>query len=108
MDKEETPLEERRADPTAQHENDEAILDYVAYKAIKALLNDFKNHIEAGNAPARKPKAGLHLDLVDCKLNGTRLCYRAVANYRQHSLLCSVPCTMPIVEPQRCNFGYGY
>ena len=68
MDAETSPLEEKRADAAAQLEVDEAILEYLIYKATKTLVRDFQKSRNSRNGAARKQKVVLQLDLVDCKL----------------------------------------
>lgn len=57
------------ADQTVQIEVDESILDYLAFTAVKALLEDYKNsgndHI--GPYADASNKASVPLQLLDCE-----------------------------------------
>lgn len=60
---------ERRADPSTQLEVDQAILDYLLYNAIQALIRDYR---ETTHKKGRKHKhgasVGTMLHMVDCML----------------------------------------
>ena len=77
---------ERRASPTTQLEIDEAILDYLLYTAIRALLEDARSRRKAevrklGDRIPRKRRRletkphiqpDLALQMVDCRLFNDR------------------------------------
>ena len=68
-----TPIEERRADPAAQLEIDEGILDYIVYKATKVLLHDIQKSHGPLEVATRKSTADLHLNMVGCEPSKTPL-----------------------------------
>jgi len=55
---------EKRADPENQLEVDEAILDYLLYTAIRALLDDRRNPVGSGTGSEKTPRADSHLQMV--------------------------------------------
>ena len=59
---------ERRADPSTQLEIDQAILDYLVYSTIKALIRDYKatRHNDGGQVNG-STCVGTMLELVDCR-----------------------------------------
>lgn len=67
MEIEPVPIEERRAEASTQLGVDEAILDYLTYKATKAVLRDFQKSTNASARDIKKPQRTVHLDLVDCE-----------------------------------------
>ena len=56
-------MTERQADAVTQLEIDSYILDYLAFSAIRALLDDCQTPYPANGAS----KADIPLQLVDCK-----------------------------------------
>ena len=58
---------ERRANPKSQLEIDEWILDYLMFMAIKYVLEDYKRMKTPGEDASGQGKAGVPLQLVDCK-----------------------------------------
>lgn len=58
---------ERCANPKSQLEIDEWILDYLVFMAIKYVLEDYKSSESPGGNANARGKAGLPLQLVDCK-----------------------------------------
>lgn len=60
---------EKRADPSSQHDVDRAILDYLLYSAITALIHDFgKARSEKCDQKKHESCANTLLKLVDCTL----------------------------------------
>ena len=58
-----------KAERVAEDDMDEDILDFLVYKAIKAVLRDFQLSTRNGSPKlvTRTPNADIHLDLVDCE-----------------------------------------
>ncbi len=84
-------VEEKRADATTQLGVDEAILDYLAYKATKAVLRDFRKSRCASVQETAKPRCGLQLDLVDCELLPTKCVLLDKFSQMSRSLSCHLP-----------------
>ena len=63
-----TSRKARQADATTQLEVDEVILDYLAYKATKAVLREYQSSKDERAQDSRRSLCALHLDLVDCEL----------------------------------------
>ncbi len=60
-------MDERRTDSSRQLEIDEAILDYLLYTAIRALLEDTKSSKEQHGESETPAQAYLILQMVDCR-----------------------------------------
>ncbi|KAA6409059.1 MAG: hypothetical protein FRX48_07403 [Lasallia pustulata] len=58
-------MTEKRADPATQLEIDEAILDYLLYTAIGAVLEDYRIRRSCADASVWPDRAGLPLQMVD-------------------------------------------
>ena len=86
MEAETTSIAEKQADPAAQLEIDDEILDYLAYKATKVLLRDVQNSDDSWDVATKNPKADLHLNMVDCKPSKSFLAILAPTETVQPSL----------------------
>ena len=61
---------ERRADPSTQLEVDQAILDYLLYSAIQALIRDYRGiKYKNGHQHKHGPSVDTMLQMVDCMLS---------------------------------------
>lgn len=65
--------ERRRADATTQLQIDESVLEYLAYKATKAVLREFQVFEEASSRGTKKQQRASSLDLVDCELRTSEM-----------------------------------
>lgn len=102
---------ERCADPNTQLEIDEAILDYLIYTGIKALLQKSKSVILNNNNGEPHNEVELSLQMVDCRfLPNPQHHFPSHHNSPKPQLSspCSKPCTQAITEAPSFDSDFGF